>query len=83
MKNILSESQCIQYVEDSIIYRSCKAEEVTKCSSKLENELKILEQWSKNTNLIFNSKKKKSMLFSIRKISQHHQLYNNNILKIN
>ena len=37
MKNILSKGQCIQYAEDSTIYRSCKAKEVTKCSSGLEN----------------------------------------------
>ena len=37
----------------------------------------------KNTNLIFNCKKTKSVLFSTRKMSQHHQPYNNAILKIN
>ena len=83
MTNILSESQCIQYADDSTIYGSCKAKEVTKCSSELENELKLLEQWSKNTNLVFNCKKTKSMLFSTRKISQHHPLSNNDILKVN
>ena len=83
MANNLSESQCIQYADDSTIYKSCKANEVTKCSSELENELKLLEQWSKNTNLVFNCKKTKSMLFSTRKMSQHHQLYNNDILKEN
>ena len=83
MTNILSESQCIQYADDSTIYRSWKEKEVTKYSSELENELKLLEQWSKNTNFIFNSKKTKSMLVSTRKMSQHHQLYNNDILKIN
>ena len=41
LTNILSESQCIQYTDDSTIYRSCKAKEVTKCSSELENELKL------------------------------------------
>ena len=82
MTNIVSERQCIRYADDSTIYKSCKAKEVTKCSSELENELKLLEQWSKNTNLVFNCKKTKSMLFSTRKMSQHHQLYNNDILKI-
>ena len=77
MTNNFSESQCIQYVDDSTIYRSCKANEVTKCTSVLENELKLLEQWSKNTNLVFNCKKTKSMLFS-----QPHELYANDIFKI-
>ena len=82
MTNNLSESQCIQYADDSTNYKSRKANEVKKCSNELENELKLLEQWSKNTNLVFNCKKTKSMLFSTRKMSQHHQLYNNYILKI-
>ena len=77
MANNLSESQCIQYADDSTIYRSCEAKEVTKCFSELENELKLLEQWSKNTNLVFNCKMTKSMLFS-----QAHELYDNDILKI-
>ena len=82
MTNILSESQYFEYADYSTIYKSCKAKEVTKCSSELENELKLLK-WSKNTNLVFNYKKTKSMLFSTRKMSQRHQLYNNDILKIN
>ena len=57
MTNILSESQHFEYADYSAIYKSCKAKEVTKCSSELENELKLLEQWSKNTNLVFNYKK--------------------------
>ena len=81
--NNLSESQCIQYADDSTIHKSCKANEVTKCSSELENELKLLEQWSKNTNLVFNCKKTKSLLFSTCRMSHHHQLYNNDIIKIN
>ena len=80
MTNKLSESQCIRYADDSTIYKSCQAIEVTKCSSELENELRLLEQWSKN--IVFNCKKTKSMLFSTGKMSQHHQLYNNDILKI-
>ena len=47
MANNLSESQCIQYPDDSTIYKSCNANKVTKCSSEKENELKLLEQWSK------------------------------------
>ena len=60
---------------------STTAKENTKCTSKLKNELKLLKQWSKNTNLVFNCEKTKSMLFSTHKMSQHHQLYND-ILKI-
>ena len=41
--------------------------------------MKHLEQWLKNINLVFNCKKTKSLLFSTRKMSQQHQLYNNDI----
>ena len=75
MTNNLSESQCVQCADDFTICKGCKANKVIKCSSKLENELKFLEQWSKNTNLLFNCKK--TMLFSTSKMPQHHQLYNN------
>ena len=34
MTNNLSESQCIQYADDSTSYKSCNANEVTKCSSE-------------------------------------------------
>ena len=44
--------------------------------------MKLLEQWSKNTNLVFHCKNRKSILFSTHKMSQHHQLYNDDILKI-
>ena len=54
MTNILSESQCIEYTDGSTIYKSCKTKQFAKCSSELENELKLLEQRSKNTNLVFN-----------------------------
>ena len=50
MTNILSESQCIQYADDSKICRSFKAKEATKYFSELENGLKLLEQWSKKNN---------------------------------
>ena len=33
MTNNLPESQCIHYADDSIISKSCRANEVTKCSS--------------------------------------------------
>ena len=63
MTNNLSESQCIQYADDSTIYKSCKAKEVTKGSSELKKELKHLEQWSKKTNLVFNCKRRNQCYF--------------------
>ena len=82
MTNILLESQCIHYADDSTIYKNCKAKEVTKCSGELENELKLLEQWSKNTPLVFNCKETKSMLFSTRKMSQKISCNNQTIERV-
>ena len=56
------------------ICRSCKGKAV-KYSSKVGNALHAMEQWPQNANLVFNAKKTKSMLFSICKMLQHHQLY--------
>ena len=38
---------------------------------------------TQNTNLVFNLKKTKSMLFSMLKMSQHHHLVNDGILTVN
>ena len=57
-------------------------EKSLKNSNKVENELNAIEQWSQNTNLAFNSKKIKSMLFSTHKMSLNHQLDDEEILTI-
>ena len=41
-----------------------------------------IKQWSQSTNLVFHSKKTKSMLFSTRKMSKYLELYNDDILTI-
>ena len=41
--------------------------------------VKLSEEWSKNKFLIL--KRQNQCFFSTHKISQHHQLYNNHILK--
>ena len=40
--------------------------ELKKCFSEVEHELQAIEQLSQSTNLVFNSKNTKSMLFSTR-----------------
>ena len=52
--------------------RVVKQKKVTKCSSETYRTMKLLEQWSKSTNLVCNCKKAKWMLFSTRKMTQHH-----------
>ena len=53
MKSILHGSKCIQYADNSTIYRSCKIKNIGKCSNEIEGDLNAVEVWSKKTNLIF------------------------------
>ena len=78
MMNIWSKSQCIQYANNSTICRSCKITQ--KCFSEAEHKLHALEQWSQSTNLVFNSKKTKSMFFSTSNLLQYYQLYDDRVL---
>ena len=75
MKNILDGSECIQYADDSTIYRSCKIKNINKCSNERETDLNAAEVWSKDTNLVFNMNKTKViMVISSRQMAQYHQL---------
>ena len=56
----------MQYTNDSTTCRSCKVKELKKCFSEVEHELQAIEQLSQSTNLVFNPKNTKSMLFSTR-----------------
>ena len=64
MKNILDGSECIQYADDSTIYRSCKIKNISNCLDEIESDLNAVEVWSKDTNLIFNLNKTKLMVIS-------------------
>ena len=59
----------MQYTDDSTIFRTCLVKELKKCFSEVEHELYAIEQLSQSTNLVFNSKNTKSVLFSTRIIS--------------
>ena len=82
MKDILNGSECIQYADDSTIYRSCKIKNINKCSSEIESDLNAVEVWSKDTNLVFNPIKTKVMVISSRQMAQYHQLDSSNKVNI-
>ena len=82
MKNILNGSDCIQYTDDSTIYRSCKIKTINKSSNEIESDLNAVEVWSKDTNLVFNPNKTKVMVISSQQMAQYHQLDNSNKVNI-
>ena len=65
IKNMLDGNECILYVDDSTIYRSCKIKNINKCSNEIESELNAVETWSKDTILVFNRNKTKVMVIII------------------
>ena len=74
-------SECIQYVDDSTIYHTCKMKNINKCSSEVGN-LNAVEVWSKDTNLVLDPNKTKAMVISSRRIAQYHQLHSSNKVNI-
>ena len=82
MKNILDGSECIQYADDSTIYRHCRIKNINKCSNEIESELDAVEVWSKDTNLDFDPNKTKVIVISSRQMAQYHQLDSSNKVNI-
>ena len=82
MKSILNGCKCIQYADDSTIYRSCKIKNINKCSNEIESDMNAVEVWSKDKNLVFNPNKTKVMVMPSRKMAQHHQLDSSNKVNI-
>ena len=46
MKSISYGSECIQYADNSTIYRSCNMKNINKCSNEVESDLNAVEVWS-------------------------------------
>ena len=68
------ESKCLQYAEDTTLYRACKAIQRHACINSIEKDIHSISRWSSDTNVIFNSAKTKVMVISIPQMSKHHQL---------
>ena len=64
-----SDRECLQFADDTTLYRHCKVKGVTENAKLLEANINSLELWSKKSNLIFNIDKTKTILSSTRQIS--------------
>ena len=74
MNNILVGSECIQFADDSTIYRRYKIKYINKCSNEIEGGLNAVELWSKDINLVFNPNKTKVMVIPSRQMAKYHKL---------
>ena len=66
MKEICDDCMCVQYADDSNIYKHCKTTSIEQ-NIKLEKTLNEVYKWSKSKNSIFNSDKTKFMIFTTNK----------------
>ena len=82
MKNILDGNECIQYPDDSTIYRSCKINNINKCSNEIESDRNAVEVWLEDANIVFNPNKTKVMVISSRQMAQYHQPDSSNKVNI-
>ena len=74
MSNITPNSNCIQYADDSTLYRSCKINQKYTCIKELEKNLTSIAKWSIETNLVFNTGKIKFVLIASNQLSTRHKL---------
>ena len=73
---------CIQYADDTSIYRHFKHGEIRRNVKLMNTELDNIAKWSKATNLVFNGDKTKSVLFATRQMNRARQLDAPNLDKI-
>ena len=57
MSSITPNSNCIQYDDDSNLYRSCKINKKDTRIKELEKDITSIAKWSIETNLVFNTSK--------------------------
>ena len=74
MSSITPNSNCIQYADDSTLYRSCKINKKLKSIKELEKDLNSIAKWSVETNLVFNIGKTKFMRIASNQLSVRHKL---------
>ena len=74
MSQMIPESECLQYVDDTTLYQAWKASERHAYINDIDKDIHAISRWSSYTNLIFNSAKTKVMVISTPQMSKHHQL---------
>ena len=73
-------STCLQYADDTSIYKHCRPNKINECAVQLSSDLSSLAKWSENNNLVFNETKTKTIMFATPMFSKHH--LDNNIYNI-
>ena len=64
MKDNCENCTCVQYADDSNIYKSCKPANVDSTIECVQKTLNDIYKWSKQKNLLFNPDKTKFMIFT-------------------
>ena len=54
-----STGECLQFADDTTLYRHCKAKDITENAKLLEANINSLESWSKKSNLFLTQIKQK------------------------
>ena len=66
-------SKTLQYADDTKIYIHSKPNELEAKSIELSRDIENIRNWSHNSNLVFNEKKTKAMLFYKNQLYRHHK----------
>ena len=74
MSQMIPESECLQYADDTTLYQAWKASERHAYINHIDKDIHAISRWSSYTNLIFNCAKTKVMVISTPQMSKHHQL---------
>ena len=67
-----TDAKCVQYADDTSIYRHAKPIDIEDCVQEVNADINVIEDWSRDSNLIFNAKKTKSMLFTTSQMARRH-----------
>jgi len=65
-------AKCVQYADDTSIYRHTRPTEIEHCAREVNTDINVIEEWSQDSNLIFNAKKTKLMLFATSQMARRH-----------
>jgi hypothetical protein len=64
MNETCKNSTCLQYADDSDLYKHCKPQDIANTIIELQKTLGKVYNWSEDKNLIFNPNKTKFMVFT-------------------
>ena len=81
MKNYVPSCTCLQYPDDSTIYRHCNAKNIKSCANIFTSELSNMLNCSSSNNLAFNAAKMKAMLFTTSQMEKFH-VFEQNVVEL-